>query len=146
MRHNQKLPANKLELGRACVHPNYRNGITIALLWEGIQRLIYRQRKAISWMLQHQKPWIRMKLRADLSLSETERPYLGRTRGSAPGKIQVPGFKRHLKHSHTSVDNLTPNQMKEKTQHYWPVPESWGKSMRFPSPGQKPSKCIDFLP
>ncbi len=32
-----KLPGNKLELGRACVHPEFRNGVTIALLWKGIE-------------------------------------------------------------------------------------------------------------
>jgi len=35
--HNLKTAkGNKLELGRACVHRDYRNGITIALLWRGI--------------------------------------------------------------------------------------------------------------
>jgi Putative hemolysin len=35
--HNLKsVPGNKLELGRACVHRDYRNGVTIALLWKGI--------------------------------------------------------------------------------------------------------------
>jgi putative hemolysin len=36
MKQIRKLPGNKLELGRACVHPDYRNGVTISLLWEGI--------------------------------------------------------------------------------------------------------------
>lgn len=31
-----KLPGNKLELGRACVHKDFRNGVIIALLWQGI--------------------------------------------------------------------------------------------------------------
>jgi L-ornithine Nalpha-acyltransferase len=33
---------NKLELGRACVHRDYRNGVTIALLWKGISEYIKR--------------------------------------------------------------------------------------------------------
>ena len=40
MRQIKKLPGNKLELGRACVHPEYRNGVTISLLWEGINAYI----------------------------------------------------------------------------------------------------------
>jgi putative hemolysin len=36
MRHLAKLPGNKLEVDRACVHQDYRNGRTIALLWEGL--------------------------------------------------------------------------------------------------------------
>ncbi len=31
-----KLPGTKLELGRACIHKEFRNGIMIALLWRGI--------------------------------------------------------------------------------------------------------------
>lgn len=31
-----ELPGDKVELGRACVHPEYRNGMTIALLWKGL--------------------------------------------------------------------------------------------------------------
>lgn len=31
-----KLKGNKLELGRACIHKDHRNGITISLLWAGI--------------------------------------------------------------------------------------------------------------
>jgi putative hemolysin len=32
----KKLPGNKLELGRACIHPDYRTGTIINLLWKGI--------------------------------------------------------------------------------------------------------------
>ncbi len=31
-----RLPGTKLELGRACIHPDYRNGAIINLLWKGI--------------------------------------------------------------------------------------------------------------
>lgn len=30
------LSGHKIELGRACVHPDYRNGATIAALWKGL--------------------------------------------------------------------------------------------------------------
>jgi putative hemolysin len=41
--HNLKVAkGNKLELGRACVHKDYRNGITIALLWKGISEYMKR--------------------------------------------------------------------------------------------------------
>ncbi|WP_305808551.1 GNAT family N-acetyltransferase, partial [Staphylococcus epidermidis] len=30
------LPGNKLELGRACIHPDFRTGAIINLLWKGI--------------------------------------------------------------------------------------------------------------
>lgn len=31
-----KLPGGKLELGRACVHKDYRNGTVVGLLWKGL--------------------------------------------------------------------------------------------------------------
>lgn len=40
MKQIKRLPGIKLELGRACVHPDHRNGITIALLWEGIKAYV----------------------------------------------------------------------------------------------------------
>jgi putative hemolysin len=36
MRSMLALPGVKMELGRACVHPDHRNGATILLLWRGI--------------------------------------------------------------------------------------------------------------
>ncbi|MEQ6343024.1 MAG: GNAT family N-acetyltransferase [Gammaproteobacteria bacterium] len=32
------MPARIMEVGRTCVHPNYRNGSTIGLLWAGLTR------------------------------------------------------------------------------------------------------------
>lgn len=32
----KKLSGNKLELGRACIHPEHRNGQVLSLLWKGI--------------------------------------------------------------------------------------------------------------
>jgi putative hemolysin len=34
------IPGRFMEVGRTCVHPDYRNGATIALLWSGIARFI----------------------------------------------------------------------------------------------------------
>lgn len=39
-----KIPGVKLELGRACVHSEYRNGNTIDLLWKGLARYIFFSR------------------------------------------------------------------------------------------------------
>jgi len=37
-----ELPGDKVELGRACVHQDYRNGMTIALLWKGLSEYMTR--------------------------------------------------------------------------------------------------------
>jgi putative hemolysin len=36
MKSIQDLKGHKIELGRACVHPDFRNGVTIAALWKGL--------------------------------------------------------------------------------------------------------------
>ncbi|MBY0315959.1 MAG: GNAT family N-acetyltransferase [Bdellovibrionales bacterium] len=39
-----RLPAVKLEMGRACVHPNYRDGNVIDLLWKGLSQYIIKSK------------------------------------------------------------------------------------------------------
>lgn len=36
MKSIENLKGHKIELGRACVHPDYRNGVTITALWKGL--------------------------------------------------------------------------------------------------------------
>lgn len=35
------LPGRLMEVGRACVHPDYRSGATLALLWRGLTRFLF---------------------------------------------------------------------------------------------------------
>ncbi|MBL8994993.1 MAG: GNAT family N-acetyltransferase [Spirochaetia bacterium] len=44
----QKLPGIKLEVGRACIHPEHRNGLVITLLWKGMME--YFRRSGASWL------------------------------------------------------------------------------------------------
>lgn len=37
-----KIPAVKLEMGRACVHPSFRDGRTIDVLWKGLTQYIFK--------------------------------------------------------------------------------------------------------
>lgn len=43
-----QLPGNKLELGRACVHKDFRKGTVIALLWKGLME--YAKRAQARWL------------------------------------------------------------------------------------------------
>ncbi len=36
------LPGRRMEVGRTCVHPDYRGGAVIALLWQGLARYMLR--------------------------------------------------------------------------------------------------------
>ena len=40
MRNVLDLPGRLMEVGRTCIHPAYRNGSTIAVLWQGIARMM----------------------------------------------------------------------------------------------------------
>jgi putative hemolysin len=35
-----RLKGNMLEVGRTCVHPDYRNGASLPMLWQGLARLV----------------------------------------------------------------------------------------------------------
>jgi len=35
-----ELPGRFMEVGRTCIHPDYRNGSTIAVLWQGLARMM----------------------------------------------------------------------------------------------------------
>ena len=35
-----QLPGRFMEVGRTCIHPDYRNGSTIAVLWQGLARMM----------------------------------------------------------------------------------------------------------
>ena len=39
----EHLPGRSMEIGRTCVHPDYRGGAAIALLWSGLADLIVRE-------------------------------------------------------------------------------------------------------
>lgn len=39
-----KIPGGKLEMGRACIHENYRTGRTMDLLWQGLSKYINESR------------------------------------------------------------------------------------------------------
>lgn len=39
-----KLPGRFIEVGRTCVHANYRNGVIMGLLWSGLARFMVEQR------------------------------------------------------------------------------------------------------
>ncbi len=38
------LPGRKLELGRSCIHPNYRGGAAMAMLWQGLARYVREEK------------------------------------------------------------------------------------------------------
>lgn len=48
LRNIQALPGRKLEVGRTCVHPDYRSGAVIAMLWAGLAEFV--RERGFQWL------------------------------------------------------------------------------------------------
>ena len=44
LKHIRKLDGRVMEIGRTCVHPDYRNGATIGVLWSGLASFMIEQK------------------------------------------------------------------------------------------------------
>lgn len=96
MKQIKLLPGNKLELGRACVHKDHRNGVTIALLWEGINAYIEASDTKYLFGCSSIKTMDREEIKAIYYYlkhhGHLEEGSLVRPRS----KFRVPGFRRHV--------------------------------------------------
>jgi putative hemolysin len=145
MKQIHKLPGNKLELGRACVHPDYRNGVTIALLWEGIHAYIMasdtRYMFGCSSIKTMDKDEIRhiyyfLQQQNHISLEHKVRP---------KGKFNVHGLHRHLKKNPRQLNLIDPADFKGKIP---PLLQSYfrlGAKVCGRPAIDKSFRCIDFL-
>ena len=97
MKHISKLPGNKLELGRACVHKDHRNGVTIALLWEGIRAYVEASRTDYIFGCSSIKTTDHQEIREIYHYLHKEGHVAEHKRIRPRTKFRVPGFKRHLK-------------------------------------------------
>ncbi len=97
MKHIRKLPGNKLELGRACVHPDYRNGVTIALLWEGIRA--YTQASGTRYLFgcSSIKTMNRDEIRQIYHYLQQQDHLTEEHKVRPKGRFRVQGLKRQLK-------------------------------------------------
>ena len=145
MRQIKRLPGNKLELGRACVHPQYRNGVTIALLWEGISA--YMEASESNYLFgcssiktqdhdEIQEIYHYLKHHGHITEAHRVRP---------KSKFQVPGFKKGQPKRKGIAHNYDLNLTKDK------IPSLLASYLKIGakvcgSPAlDKSFKCIDFL-
>lgn len=105
MKQIKKLPGNKLELGRACVHPDYRNGITIALLWEGIHAYMIASQTKYMFGCSSIKTMDREEIRSIYYYLRNNGHTSDELKIRPKGRFNVPGLRRHVrKHSGTNMD------------------------------------------
>jgi len=146
MRQIKKLPGTKLELGRACVHPDHRNGVTIALLWEGITAYINASGSSYLFGCSSIKTMDKEEIRQIYSylLQNGHISHDHRVRPKA--KFKVPGFKKfsrlHMLSNHAPIDH---HEMKDKIPSLLASYLKVGAKVCGSPALDKSFKCIDFL-
>ncbi len=145
MKNIKKLPGNKLELGRACVHPSYRNGITIALLWEGIHAYMIASQTKYMFGCSSIKTMDREEIRdiyyflkqaGHISLDHKVRPR---------SKFNVPGLSRQVKKHPNATTELDPARFKDKIPSLLNSYLKVGAKVCGAPALDRSFKCIDFL-
>lgn len=146
MKHIKKLPGTKLELGRACVHPDHRNGITIALLWEGIHAYIAASGSSYLFGCSSIKTMDREEIKLIYHYLKQNGHVAELHKVKPKNKFRVPGFNRisrqHLKQAQYPMGH---QEMKEM------IPSLLASYLRIGAkvcglPALDRSfKCIDFL-
>nr|MBP7195659.1 GNAT family N-acetyltransferase [Candidatus Cloacimonadota bacterium] len=110
----KRLPGNKLELGRACVHPDYRNGVTIALLWEGIGTYIAASQTSYLFGCSSIKTMDKEEIRGIYQYLKQNGHLTDDHRVRPRNKFKVPGMARHARRKHqlSSLDELSAHKDK----------------------------------
>ncbi len=106
MRNLAKLPGNKLEVDRACVHQDYRNGRTIALLWEGINAYMLKSESRYMFGCSSVRTMNRSEMINIYKYFREKGHIIDNLKINPKRKFRIPGFY-HFFHKHT-FHNLNP--------------------------------------
>lgn len=145
MKQIRKLPGNKLELGRACVHPDYRNGITIALLWEGIHAYMLASDTKYMFGCSSIKTMDKEEIKAIYYYLLQQNHLTDEHKVRPRTKFRVHGLRRHLKkhpQHHVTLDaSAIQKKIPSLLQSYLKV----GAKVCGRPALDKSFRCIDFL-
>ncbi len=145
MKHIKKLPGTKLELGRACVHPDHRNGVTIALLWEGITAYIEASGTAYLFGCSSIKTTDRAEI-GKIYQYLNQNGHLNHEHRVRPrGKFKVPGMKRQIKTMSPIEEIYTPAEKKDMIPSLLASYLKVGAQLCGSPALDRNFKCIDFL-
>lgn len=141
----KKLEGNKLELGRACVHKDYRNGLTIALLWEGIHAYMLASNtkymfgcSSIKTMDKEEIKGIYYYLKHNGHLSDDHKV-------KPRNKFRVPGLRRYVLRNSHHLAETDMSHFKEKIPSLLNSYLKVGAKVCGAPALDKSFKCIDFL-
>lgn len=141
----KRLPGNKLELGRACVHPDHRNGVTIALLWEGIHAYMQASQSTYLFGCSSIKTMDKAEIRAIYHYLRQNGFLTDDHRVRPKGKFRVPGMARHARRKplHLNPEELSAH--KDKIPALLNSYLKAGAKVCGTPALDRSFKCIDFL-
>ncbi len=145
MKHIHKLPGNKLELGRACVHPDYRNGVTIALLWEGIHAYMLASDTKYMFGCSSIKTTDKDEIKKIYSYLKHHDHVSDKLKVRPKGKFKIHGFvrqvKRHSRHHTIHEQSDIKGKIPSLLQSYLKV----GAKVCGSPARDRSFRCYDFL-
>ena len=144
MKELKTLPGNKLELGRACVHPDHRNGITIALLWEGIIAYMEASQSTYLFGCSSIKTIDKEEIKAIYYHLKREGHIEENSLVRPRGKFKIPGLRRHVrKHPESQIENQAHDN--EKIPSLLSSYLRMGAKLHGVPALDKSFKCVDFM-
>lgn len=145
MKHIKRLPGIKLELGRACVHPDHRNGVTIALLWEGIKAYVEASGTSYLFGCSSIKTTNHVEILQIYQYLLNNGHLSHEHRVRPRGKFRINGMNKHFRACGVGCfDNLDPS-MKDKIPSLLASYLKVGAKVCGSPALDKSFKCIDFL-
>jgi len=145
MKYIRKLPGNKLELGRACVHPDYRNGVTIALLWEGIRAYMLASDTRYLFGCSSIKTINKEEIKLLYYYLQQQNHLTDDHKVRPKGKFRVHGLHRHLKKHPQLKPRLEHSEIKNKIPSLLQAYLKLGAKVCGRPALDKSFRCIDFL-
>lgn len=144
----KRLPGNKLELGRACVHKDYRNGVTIALLWEGIHAYIQASQTHYLFGCSSIKTMNKEEIKGIYHYLKSE-GHLTHDHGVRPkGKFRVPGLAAYIRKVRKRPHLAKKDNLHVHKEHIPPLLKSYlkvGAKVCGVPALDRDFRCIDFL-
>lgn len=145
MKRIKMLPGIKLELGRACVHPEHRNGITIALLWEGISAYVEASGTSYLFGCSSIKTMDKEEIKSIYYYLKQNGHLSHEYRVRPKGKYKVPGMMQFLKRHPDATQQIDPQEMKDKIPSLLNSYLKVGAKVCGAPALDRAFKCVDFL-
>lgn len=139
------LPGIKLELGRACVHPDHRNGITIALLWEGISAYVEASGTSYLFGCSSIKTMDKEEIKSIYYYLKQNGHLCHEYRVRPRGKYKVPGMMQFLKRHPDATQLIEPQAMRDKIPSLLNSYLKVGAKVCGAPALDRAFKCVDFL-